>query len=152
MHTVRTSLAPLLCVLLLVLTSCSKGYNYSPPAGTGGTAITHYSFGKMVIDGKEYRSDLIIQPGGRLTTWLFETETHKVIPEDLAREMNGNIEHLVIGLGFSGAAELSEEAKTYVEQLRADGIEVDMLPSTEAAELFNRSEKETLLAFFHLNC
>ena len=37
--------------LALLLAACSHDVNYEPPAGNSETAITHYSFGQMVVDG-----------------------------------------------------------------------------------------------------
>ncbi len=38
------------CCVTLTIMSCSNDIDYTPPAGSIGTAITHYSFDKMAID------------------------------------------------------------------------------------------------------
>lgn len=53
----RLQLSLVVAAVLLFLPACSNDYNYETPEGSRETAITHVSFGKMVIDGKERMGD-----------------------------------------------------------------------------------------------
>jgi len=59
---------------------------------------------------------------------------------------------IIVGTGYNGAASLNTEAKELVDQIRAKGIEVHIMPTSEAVKLFNKTSKKGLLACFHLNC
>lgn len=148
----RLQLSLVVAAVLLFLPACSNDYNYEPPEGSRETAITHVSFGKMVIDGKERMGDLVIQPGGEVRSWLFDNDTHLITVDNITRIVSENTKVLIVGVGYNGQASLGEKAKKYVEKLKNTGIEVHVLPTTEAAAKFNTLPKATMAAMFHLNC
>jgi len=138
--------------LTLLLPACSNDVNYEPPEGNSEPAITHYSFGKMIINNQEYAGDLMISQGRKVSTWLFDNNTHVIEQEDLKRNITDGIKLLIIGTGYSGQAVLSEKAVRFVEYLKTKGIQVHISSSSEGVKFFNSSPKEGMLAFFHLNC
>ena len=139
--------------IIIVASACSiSDIDYTPPPGSTEPAITHYSFGKMVINGKTHRSDLVILPGGEVSRWLFEVSSHEISADHLNRFISDPVNTIIIGKGFGGRAILTASAKELVKQLNSKGVTVHILQSSEAVMLYNASPKAGLLAFFHLNC
>jgi hypothetical protein len=106
----------------------------------------------MAINEKVRQADLVIQASGEVKTWGFDFDTHLVEVNDIANYVNDQIKVLIIGTGYNGQGELSEEAKKYIEQLKKRSIEVHVMPTPKAAEKFNSLPKKGLVACFHLNC
>lgn len=147
-----TAMIICLSIIILAIACSSNDVDFTPPPGSTETAITHYSFGMMVIDGKTYESDLIIHPGGRVSRWSFELSTHEISAGDLKRYISDKVKILINGKGYEGAAYLSPSAMEMIEKLKSSGVVVHALTSSEAVVSFYSSDKEGLLAFFHLNC
>ena len=137
---------------LFFMSACSEDYTYTPPEGSNEIAITHVSFGKMAINEKFRQADLVIQANGEMKTWGFDFDTHLVEVSDIAKYVNDQIKTIIIGTGYNGQGELSEEAMKYIEQLKKRSIEVHVMPTPKAAEKFNSLPKKGLVACFHLNC
>jgi len=123
-----------------------------PPAGSTETAITHYSFGKMTIDGKDYDGDLVLLPNGEVKGWPIDLGTHMLQPDDLVPLLNEQVKTVIIGTGNAGAVELDDEIQTLLDDLRQKGVRIFIENTVEAVKQFNASPKEGLLACFHLNC
>lgn len=138
-------------LVFCALAGCSD-VKYTPPEGSTEIAITHYSFGKMVIDKKEYTGDLAILPGGKITSFSFDYGSHSISPNDFKDLITDNVKVVIFGTGYEGLAYLSAKGKEMVEQMRAKGIKVEVMPSSDAVRLFNASSKKGLLVCFHLNC
>ena len=149
---VQSILLGLIILSTLLFFACSNDVNYAPPPGSNETIITHYSFGRMVIDGQNHEGDLIVRPGISVNSWLFDTESHDVFPTDLEHLIDDSTTTLIIGTGYSGRANLTEETRTFINRLHAKGVEVHVLPTGEAVKRFNATPKKGLLACFHLNC
>jgi hypothetical protein len=111
--------------------------------------IDSYSFGKMVIDGQSYRSDLIIYPERIDSSW-WRKEGHLLRREDLTDIIAANPEVLIIGTGYMGAMKVPEELR---KQLMSMKIELHVENSRQGAKVFNaiHAEKRTIAAF-HLTC
>lgn len=111
--------------------------------------IEHYDFGKMVFDGQEYTSDLIILPDKIKSSW-WRQEGHKLSLRDIEQVLAEEIEALVIGTGFFGLMKVKDEVR---KELLAKNIEIYVEKTKKAVEMFNRlaSLKKTAGAF-HLTC
>ncbi|MDD8020998.1 MAG: Mth938-like domain-containing protein [Acidobacteriota bacterium] len=107
-----------------------------------------YSFGRMVIDGRAYTSDLIIVGGEVFPNW-WRKEGHRLQPEDLKTITERQPEVLVIGTGAHGIMSVPAETLKYLEEA---GIEVISQPTGEAAETFNQITDRKKAAAFHLTC
>ncbi len=138
--------------LTMNIVACSNTVEYTPPEGSTEMAITYYSFGKMTIDGTDYTGDLTILPGGKIRPWSFDYGSHGIVPDDFKALITDEVKTLVIGTGYDGAASLKKEGKEAIEQIKAKGIEVHVMPTSDAVELFNASPKTGMLVCFHLNC
>ena len=148
----RFLVVPILLIWLLFASACGSSVNYTPPAGSTDTAITHYSFGKMTIDGKDYDGDLTLLPGGEVKGWPIDLGTHMLQPDDLAPLLNDQVKTVIIGTGNAAAVELGDEMQKLVDDLRKKGVRVFIDNTVEAVKQFNATPKEGLLACFHLNC
>ncbi len=112
--------------------------------------IDNYSFGRIVIDGTDYTSDVIIYPDRLDATW-WRQEGHLLVPEDLSAVLAHPPEVLVIGTGHNGVMQVPRKT---TEALRQKGIEVHILPTGGAVTLFNRLQREhaRVVAALHLTC
>lgn len=139
--------------IIIIASACSSSdIDYTPPPGSTEPAITHYSFGRMVINGKTHGSDLVILPGGKVSRWSFEVSSHEISADHLNRFISDPVKLIIIGKGFGGRATLTASARDLVEKLMSQGVMVHVLQSSKAVILYNASPKAGLLAFFHLNC
>jgi hypothetical protein len=135
---------------ILVFLSCSSDVDFTPPAGNTDVAITHYSFGKMTIDGKNYDYDLSISPKGKIQG--FSIQDHQINLQSIKNAITNEVKILIIGNGYSSMATLPSDTLKFLENLKTKGIEVHIVPTSKAVNLFNSLSKKGLLVFFHLNC
>jgi hypothetical protein len=111
--------------------------------------IGHYSFGRIVIDGKTYTSDVIVYPGRVDASW-WRKEGHNLHSEDLKEVMNAKPEVLIVGTGASGVMKVPKET---ISHLESKGIEVHVAQTEDAVELFNRLQTDRkVIAALHLTC
>jgi hypothetical protein len=111
--------------------------------------IESYSFGRIVIDGKTYSSDLIIFPSRIWDKW-WRKEGHAIHEADLSTVMENPPEILIIGTGDSGLLKVSEEIKKYIE---SKGINLKIAKTKDACKLYNDlSKKSRVTAALHLTC
>ncbi|MEE8393732.1 MAG: MTH938/NDUFAF3 family protein [Rhodospirillales bacterium] len=113
--------------------------------------ITEYDFGRMVVDGRAFTSDLIILPGRVLSSWR-RAAGHSLIPEDLDAVWVPGLRRLVVGTGRYGRMEVPQAARAHAG---ARGVVLDAALTGEAVTLFNRlaeEDAEILAGAFHLTC
>ena len=112
--------------------------------------IDQYEFGKIVIDGKTYTSDVIIYPGKVDPSW-WRKEGHRLQPVDLEQVVREMPDILVVGTGNVGAMDVPRETLSF---LRSQGIDVQVAPTEKAVEIFNGLQKENIkiVAALHLTC
>ncbi|NOY53021.1 MAG: hypothetical protein GXP58_05290 [Deltaproteobacteria bacterium] len=111
--------------------------------------IDSYDFGRLVVEGREYRNDVILLPGRVIDPW-WRKEGHRLQEEDLASVMMVPLRLLVIGTGMDGKMQVPEEAVSF---LRDAGVEPMVLKSREACRVFNEESKQGGVAgAFHLTC
>ncbi len=111
--------------------------------------IDSYEFGRIVINGKRYDSDLIVFSDKVRSGW-WRKEGHRLHVEDLKDVLEVKPEVLVVGTGYSGLMTVPPETRKYVE---SEGIELMAQKTTEACETFNRLVKSRkVVAALHLTC
>ncbi|MHA1594397.1 MAG: Mth938-like domain-containing protein [Candidatus Baldrarchaeia archaeon] len=111
--------------------------------------IEEYSFGRIVINGKTYTSDVIIFPDRVKGGW-WRKEGHCLYIEDLKEVIEEKPEVLVVGTGAYGAMRVPKET---LEELKRHGIEVIVCETKEACKIFNElSGKKRVVAALHLTC
>jgi len=112
--------------------------------------IEHYSFGKIIVNGKKYTRDLIIFPDRIKENW-WRKEGHYLYMEDLEEVLEYKPEILIIGTGALGVMKVP---KDLIKQLEKMGIKVIVKKTKEACEEFNKllNEGKKVVAALHLTC
>jgi hypothetical protein len=111
--------------------------------------IDEYSFGKIVINGNRYTSDVIIYPDRVDPSW-WRKEGHLLQEADLTEIVNAQPDLLIIGTGNSGFMKVTP---SIINFLRSRGIEVSIEKTGKAVELFNKQPKgKKTIGAFHLTC
>jgi hypothetical protein len=110
--------------------------------------IEGYEFGRVLVDGEEHRTDVIVLPERVVRGW-WRRDGHALVLEDLNEVLDELPERLIIGTGAYGRLEPDPGA---VEALRGRGIEVDALPTGEAVRLFSELDPSRTAAALHLTC
>ena len=135
-------------MICCVIIGCSPEVNYSPPAGDNEIAINHYSFGKIVVNGKTYENDIAIFPDSSVQNWRAQTN-HAIQLIDVKELISGAVKRLIIGTGANDGCSVTDEIVNYAA---SRNIEIRILDTYEAVKLFNASPKDGLAACFHVNC
>lgn len=117
-------------------------------------AVEGTSFGEVTVGGTTYDHDLLIRAGGEIkkrkkgpAKKRYGT-SHKLGPKELSRTCRGGPEVLFVGTGQSAQVELTDEGRAYLERR---GIEVEMHPTPEVGEAFNRCRRRKA-ALIHVTC
>jgi hypothetical protein len=112
-------------------------------------AIESYAFGRVVINGQAYTSDVIIYPHRVKARW-WRKEGHRLQPGDLEEVVKEKPEILVVGTGYFGHMKVPPETSDY---LRSQGVEVIAERTQEAWQTYNRlSPNRKVVAALHLTC
>ena len=111
--------------------------------------IDSYSFGKIVIGGKTYTSDVILYPDKVDESW-WRKDGHLLQKEDLIDVIQYNPEVLIVGTGAYGLMKVPDETKQFLE---AKEIELIAEETGKACKTYNElKEKRKVIAAFHLTC
>jgi hypothetical protein len=112
--------------------------------------IEDYQFGRIVIDGKIYTSDVIIFPDRVMRNWRRE-EGHFLSPADLWDVVKEEPDVLVVGTGNSGMMWVSPKTRRY---LMERGIRLVEERTREACKTYNHlsSSGKKVVAALHLTC
>ena len=115
-----------------------------------GMIIESYSFGRMVIEGTEYGSDLIIFPDGRILDGWWRKSGHRLCWDDLAALTAAEPEVLVVGTGATGLMRIEADVEN---RLREQRVALHAARTAQAIELYNTlSGSGRTGACFHLTC
>ena len=111
--------------------------------------IDSYSFGRIVIDGKTYTSDVIIYSGRVDASW-WRKEGHLLRPADLDEALKAKPDVLVIGTGYAGVMRVPRET---VDRIAGQGIEVKVERTSKAVVLYNELQGSRIaIAALHITC
>ena len=136
-------------VYLVLACSSSTEVNYTPPEGSAGPSINHFSFSKMVVNGKAYNDmDIVISADGKVGPWQIG-QVHVVVPADIDALIDAATRILIIGTGANGETVVKDTALT---RARERGVEVLVLDTAAAVRQFNQLPKEGLAGAFHTGC
>ena len=113
--------------------------------------IDSYSFGCMVIDGKQYTKDLIILPNGTIHCNWRRQAGHTLAMTDIHDTVAASPDILVVGMGSPGRMKPEGDL---CEQLEVMGIEVRVMPTKEATAEYNDLSRrgKKVAGCFHLTC
>jgi hypothetical protein len=112
--------------------------------------IENYRFGKILINGKEYNSDLIIFADHIYDNW-WRKEGHNLCIDDIKEIIDKKPDTLIIGTGYLG---LMKVPKELIENIKSSGIKQVMVKKTgDACTEYNKLyKKNNIIAAFHLTC
>lgn len=119
--------------------------------------IEQYRFGSITIDGKTYEYDVEVRWEGEVLKW-WRGESHIIDIGDVERAVKQHPDTIVIGVGESGVAKVTEQAQNFIKE---KGIELIIDKTEEAVKTFNiineESEEEEgkqrkVIGLFHLTC
>ena len=110
--------------------------------------IDHYEFGRIVVDGRQETSDLIILPGRVVWNW-WRREGHALVLDDLDEVLDELPAHLVVGTGADGRMRPDPDT---IQQLRERGVSVETLPTGQAVRRFGQLDPARTAAALHLTC
>ena len=113
------------------------------------TLIDAYRFGCMVVDGKQYTSDLIIFPDRVFDGW-WRKKGHQLCVDDITEILNKVPEVLVVGTGYEGLMKILSEVK---ERLTSKGVTLIAEKTSTAYKTFNTLVKtKQVVGAFHITC
>lgn len=111
--------------------------------------IELYSFGRIVVDGKEYTSDVIIYPDRVDGNW-WRKEGHRLQVVDIEKVIEEKPEIMIVGTGASGLMVVPKEIENYIT---GKGIKLVVDTTKEACDAYNRLSKlGKTIAALHLTC
>jgi hypothetical protein len=113
--------------------------------------IEDYSFGTMVINGKNYSSDLLISSSSGIHPSWWRKQGHRVEVTDIEAVLDKGTTIVLLGQGQPGRMIASDDLKTY---LAARKIQLIEEPTLAAVKRMNAllSTNESFVAGFHLTC
>jgi len=119
--------------------------------GREDVMIEEYAFGRMVIDGAEYRKDVIILPDGSILSPWWRQEGHRLAAEDIEQLLAASPDTIIVGIGSPGMMSVDP---ALIAALEAKGIRLIIEPTRAAADTFNSlaSTNPKTAACFHLTC
>ncbi len=111
--------------------------------------IDSYQFGRIVISGRSYTSDVVIYPDRVEDNWYRKTG-HQLYLDDLNEVIAGNPEVLIVGTGAFGLVKVLPEVK---QSLDTQGIKLIAEPTDEACQIYNQlCQSQRVVAALHLTC
>jgi hypothetical protein len=112
--------------------------------------IDSCSFGTLVINGKPYTEDLIINPDGKVLMPWRRKRGHQLSMDDLRELIDSSPEVIVAGTGVSGGVIPDRNLE---EDLSKLAIEFIAAPNEKAIRVFNELVQDKRVgAGFHLTC
>ncbi len=111
--------------------------------------IDAYDFGRIVIDGTVFTSDVIIFPDRVKDEW-WRKDGHVLHVEDIEAIVKEKPEVLIVGTGKYGVMKVLRQTREYIE---SNGIELIVEPTDKACEMYNQiSREKRVIAALHLTC
>lgn len=112
--------------------------------------VESYEFGRIVIDGVSYSSDIIIFPTRVRSGW-WRKRGHELNPEDIEEILEERPELLIVGTGYNGRMEVLPETKRILEE---NGIKLIEARTQDACRMYNEEAKagRKVCAALHLTC
>ena len=111
--------------------------------------IDSYQFGQVVVNGKDYTSDVIIFPDRVKDGW-YRKAGHQLHLDDLSEAIAEKPEVLVVGTGAFGLVKVLPEVKPSLE---TQDIKLIAQPTEEACTIYNQlCYFQKVVAALHLTC
>jgi hypothetical protein len=112
--------------------------------------IDSYQFGKIVIDGVSYSSDIIILGGTVQSNW-WRKKGHSLCTEDLESVVAAKPSVLIVGCGASGLMKVPERTRQILQE---NNIQLEAVDTHHAVQRFNELSRAgtDVAAAVHLTC
>jgi len=111
--------------------------------------IESYDFGRIVINGRKFTSDVLIFPDRVDGNW-WRKEGHILDVDDVKEIVDAKPKVLIIGTGYSGLMKIHPETERY---LNSSGIELIAAKTEKACKIYNElSKMRRVVAALHLTC
>lgn len=112
--------------------------------------IDSYQFGRIVIDGKNYNSDIIIIGDNILPNW-WRKQGHSLSADDLESVITAKPSILIVGRGKFGLMKVPETTRQFLQE---NNIQTEILNTGKAVKRFNELSKQgsNIAAALHLTC
>ena len=111
--------------------------------------IGNYTFGKFVIQGKEYKSNVILI--GKTAQEARYLPGHELKLDDFVSLVEYKPEYIIIGTGAYGVVKVPQEIIDFIEK---KGIKLIIEKTGQACQTYNALLKEgkKIAAFMHNTC
>ena len=112
--------------------------------------IDSYQFGKIVVDGANYGSDIIILGDSVQSNW-WRKQGHSLSAEDIEPVIAARPSVLIVGCGASELMKVPEKTQ---QVLQKNNIQLEALDTYKAVQRFNELSKAgvNVAAALHLTC
>jgi hypothetical protein len=111
--------------------------------------IESYDFGRIVIDGRKFESDVVIFPDRIDGSW-WRREGHALGVDDVKEIVEVKPDVLVVGTGYSGMMKIHPKTERY---LRSSGIKLIAATTEKACNTYNElCKSRKVVAALHLTC
>ena len=107
-----------------------------------------YSFGRLMVDGREHTRDLIVLPKRVVSDW-WRRDGHSLVMEDLDEVLDELPVRLVVGVGVYGRLRPDDAV---IAELERRGVEVECLPTDAAVRRYGELDERRTAAALHLTC
>ena len=112
--------------------------------------IDSSAFGSMTIDGRQYNTDLIIYPDGKVADGWWREAGHRLSIKDIEPLAAAGPEIIIAGTGVNGRMRPDPDLERF---LALKGILFVAASNEEAARLYNqKADSHRTGACFHLYC
>ncbi|MDP3051974.1 MAG: MTH938/NDUFAF3 family protein [bacterium] len=114
--------------------------------------INDYQFGLITIDEKRHANDVEIRNFENEVLAWWRKESHCIDCEDVKKAVSQKPELIIIGTGYSGMAQITENAKKEIE---SGGIKLIIEKTGDAVKTFNAEgdmKGKKIIGLFHLTC
>jgi hypothetical protein len=111
--------------------------------------IDHYRFGRIIIDGITYGSDVLVYPERVDDRW-WRQESHRLSLEDVQKVVRAHPRIFVVGTGYFGRMKIDPAVS---ETLKREGISLVAERTAKACKLYNQlRDTGMIVAAMHLTC
>ena len=111
--------------------------------------IESYSFGRIVIAGETFQSDVLIFPDRVKANW-WRKQGHSLGMEDLEDLLAAHPKEIIVGTGAMGVMRVSDDL---IQRLSQQGITLVPLKTGEACDRINQCPPDgDWVAGLHLTC
>jgi hypothetical protein len=116
--------------------------------------IDSFNFGFIVVDEKQYSSDIVILPDGTVkerNPGKGRLGSHTISRGEIEALTKARPEVILIGTGVQNMARLARDAEFYLTE---PDLDVTLMPSQEVVKKYNQltEDGEKVAALIHITC